>query len=184
MYSGEDSAERSLFRSRREVFERTFCARHDFGSDVKVEAMTPEKGIQHSSPGGADYRVGSRIGRVRRGLPNLWKPVRIGQSRGVLGRIGSANSSHRTPEVIHIFGIVEGNYAIGKRQIKRGKKARVLGGCQVTILGSRLGNLIPVVLNSAVPKASGERLVCGSGSAVYHPECFYFIENVGIPVAA
>src|SRR5882757_2975577 len=107
MHSGEDSAERRLFFSRREVLERTYCARHDFGGDAKFEAMTPEKGIQHSSPSRADDCVRSRIGRVRRGLPDLRKPVRVGQSREVLGRIGSANSSHWAPEVIHIFGIVE-----------------------------------------------------------------------------
>jgi hypothetical protein len=117
--------------------------------------MTPEKRIQDSSSSRADDRVCSRIGRVWRGLPDLWKPVRIGQSREVLGGIGSANSSHGTPEVIYIFGIVESNRAIRKSQVKRGKQTRVLGGCQVAILGSRLGDFVSVILNGAVQKTHG-----------------------------
>ncbi len=172
MHPGEDSAECSLVCSGREALERAFYAWHNFGGDPKVEAVAAEKGIQHSGRGSADHGVRSRIGRIWRGFADLWKPVRVSPGRGVTVRIGSPDGSHRAPEVICIFGIVEGNHAVGQCQVKRGKKARVLRGCQVMIVGCRLGDLIPVVLNSPIPKAAGQRLVGRSGIVFTIPNAF------------
>src|SRR5579862_560419 len=184
MHSSEDSAERSLIRSGREALKKAFYAWHNLGGDLKVEAMTPEKGIQNSARGSADHGVRSRIGWVWRGFPNLWKPVLVGHRRGVVVRIGSPNGSHRPPEVICIFGIVEGNYAIRQRQVKQREKARILRSCQVVSFSCRLADLIPVVLNGPIPKPASQRLVRRSGIAVYDPQRFHFIENVAVHFAS
>src|SRR6516164_3990160 len=49
--------------------------------------------------------------------------------------------------------------------------------------GRGLSDLVPVVLDGAVPKFAGQCLVCASGRAAGNPECFDQVEGVGVPVA-
>ena len=49
--------------------------------------------------------------------------------------------------------------------------------------GSRLRDLIPIVLNRAAPKASNHCLVCGAGGAVSDTERLDFIEAIAIGIA-
>src|SRR6266478_7394232 len=106
-----------------------------------------EEGYQHLRPGRADDRMSARVGGVRGGVADLGKPIRVSLGFRVTIRSGSPDRGHWSPEIVRVFGIVEGDHAVGETQIKQGKEPSVLCGRQVVRYRRGLSDLVPVVLN-------------------------------------
>src|SRR5437667_8545930 len=180
MLPGENPAQRSLFCRSREYREGALYPRQDFRGDVKVEMIPLEEGPQHGCPGSANDRVRARVGGIGGRLAYLRKPIRVNQRVGVVVRISSPDGGHRPPEIVCVFGVVEGNHTVGQCQVKQGKQAGTLRRRKVPLQGCRLGDLVPIVLNCSIPEATSQRLVCGTGSTVDDSQCFDFIESIAV----
>src|SRR6202047_4583137 len=59
----------------------------------------------------------------------------------------------------------------------------VLRGGQSARQRCSLGDFVPIVLDSAVPKPSSECLVRGSGRAAGDSQEFHLVEGIAVPVA-
>src|SRR5581483_1055936 len=154
-----------------------------FGSDTEVEVVAAEECIEHGCSGCANCCMRTRIGGIGRRVANLWKPVWIGCSIRVVVLIGSADGRYRTPEVIRILGVVEGDDGIREAEIQQRKQPGALRSGQTIRQSRLLGDFVPIVLNGSVPEAPGQSLiVCGSGAAC-DPEGFHFIEGGDIRAA-
>src|SRR5690348_9032346 len=114
----------------------------------------------------ADYRVSTRIGRIRSGIAHFGQPRRIRYCPGIIGCRGIPDGCDWPPEVVGVFGVVEGNYAVCECQVKKCEKASALGGGKPEVNRRRLSDLIPIVLNCAIPETSGKRLICRGGRAI------------------
>src|SRR5215471_19315687 len=100
--------------------------------------------------------MGPGVGRVRGGIADLGKPIGISLNVWVPVRSGCADRGHRAPKIVGIFRIVEGDDRVGKTQIEQRKQASVLRGRQIMRQRRGLCDLVPVVLNSPIPKTPGQ----------------------------
>ena len=80
-----------------------------------------EERNQHLRPGRADDRMSAGVGGVRGGVAHLGKPIRIRLGFRVTIRSGSADRGDRSPEIVGVFGVVEGDHPVGKAQIEQGE---------------------------------------------------------------
>src|SRR3954451_23999565 len=81
---------------------------------------------QHVCGGSADDSMSAWVGRIRSSIANLREPSRIRHRVRVFGRIGSANGSYRSPKVVCVLGIVEGNYRISESKVQQCKQPGIL----------------------------------------------------------
>src|SRR5882672_3485816 len=109
MLSSEDTAQSRFFGVGRKASERAFDSGENFRGYVELETVPLEKGDQHLRPGSAQDRMSPGIGWVGGGLADLREPIRIGHRLGVVVAFGSPDSGHGPPEIVSVFGVVEGN---------------------------------------------------------------------------
>ena len=72
--------------------------------------------------------MSARVGGVRGGVADLRKPSRVSLGFRVTIRSGSPDRGYWSPEIVRVFGIVEGDHAVGKTQIQQGEQPSVLRG--------------------------------------------------------
>ena len=63
----------------------------------------------------------SWIRRIGRGFSNLRDPLRISDGAGIVIRVGGADGGHGPPKVVRVLGVVEGDHAVGERQVQQRK---------------------------------------------------------------
>src|ERR1700721_2660487 len=110
--------------------------------------------------------MSSRIGWIGSGFADSRQPIRISNGFRVDSRIGSSNGGHWPPEIVGVFGVVKGNHVISKTQVQQSKQPRILHRRQSARQRQRLRDLVPIVLNGAIPKESRQRLIGRGGRAV------------------
>src|SRR4029077_9549247 len=140
-------------------------------------------GVQNGRCRSANDSMRSRIRGIRSGIGNLWQPIWIGDGFGVVICVGSPDRGNWPPEVVDVFGVVEGYYPVGQGKVDQGKQPRALCGSQPIRQHGGLGNLVPIVLNSSIPESAGQRLVSRCDSAVDNSQCLHFVESVAIGIA-
>src|SRR5260370_3132143 len=118
-----------------------------------------EKGNQHVRNGSAYVCMCFGIRWVGRCLAYVRQPARIADCFRIVVSIASTNGGHRSPQIVRVFGVVKGDYLVRKTQVKQSEQAGILRGRQTVRYGRRLGNFIPIVLNSSVPKAPDQYLI-------------------------
>src|ERR1700758_1578668 len=99
--------------------ERALHSGHDLGSHAEVEIVLAEERDQHFGPGSADDRMSAGVGGVWGGVADLGKPVEISVGVRVSVRSGCANCGYRSPEIVSVFGIVEGDDPIGETEVEQ-----------------------------------------------------------------
>src|SRR4029077_6972341 len=125
----------------------------------------------------------SWIGRIRSGLAHFRKPPRVAQCLwGAVGA-GCANSGNWSPEIIRIFCVIERDDAVCEAEVQQCEKTCTVRSSQIVSLRGRLRDLVPIVLDGAVPKSPRQGFVGRRGCAVFHPQRFYFIKSIGVLVA-
>src|SRR5215472_1474740 len=152
MHSGKDATHRCFVGRSLEARERATRKRQNLGSHVELEMVFVKEGNQYFRSGGADHCVSAWIRGVRGGIADLGKPTGIGVGVRIAVRSGRADRGHRAPEIVGIFRIVEGDDPVGETQIEQRKQASALRSRQIMRQRCGLGDLVPVVLNGAVPK--------------------------------
>jgi len=120
--------------------------------------------------------MSARIRWVRGGLANFRQPIRISNSFRVDCGISGPNGGYWPPEIVSIFGVIKGDHVIGKTQVKQGKQPGILRRRQTARLRQRLRDLVPIVLNGAIPEAPGQRLIGRRGRAVADSKGFDLVE--------
>ena len=122
----------------------------------------------------------ARVGWIRSGIGNLWQPIRIGYGIRISVSIGFPDRGDWPPEVINVLGVIEGYYPVGQAKVDQRKEPRALCGGEAIRQHSGLRNLVPIVLNSSIPKSAGLRLVIRNDCGFENPQCFHFVESVAI----
>src|SRR6266849_2335007 len=125
----------------------------------------------------------SWIGRIRSSLAHFRKPPRVSQCLRVAIGAGSANSGNWSPEIVRIFCVIEGNYAVCEAEVQQCEKTCTVRSSQVVSLRSCLRDLVPIVLDGAVPKPPRQGLVGSCSCTVFNTHRFYFVEGIGVLVA-
>ena len=178
----KDSAQGRLLLRVRNSGEGTLHARQDFRRDRKIETISDKEGNQYGSPAGADNGVRSGVGRVRRGVDYLWKPIGVCCSIRIVVGCRRTYCSDGPPEIIDVFGVVESDHVVGQRQVEHGKEPCTLRRRQVMREGRRLADFVPIVLNRPIPKASGERLIRCACRSVFDSKRFHFVKCIAIRI--
>src|SRR4029077_18637845 len=88
--------------------------------------------------------------------------------------------SYRTPKVVRVFGLEEGDRSIGKADIQQRKQTRAIVKIEMTMQRGSLRDLVPEILDVAVPKLADLGLFRSAGCAVNEPETFDLIEDLSI----
>src|ERR1700737_1129555 len=127
--------------------------------------------------------VSARGGGVWGGIADLGEPIGISLGFRVAVRSGGADRGHRSPEIVGVFSIVECAPPVGETQIEERKQPSILRSRQVMRQRRGLGDLVPVVLNGSVPKATGQCLIRSSGRAAGNTQRFDLVESIAVPVA-
>src|SRR6266852_1287112 len=183
MLSSEDTAKRCFFGGSGEARERAFHPGENFRRNVELDTVPVEKGNQHLRPGSTYDRMSSWIGWVGGGLADFWKPIRISHCFRVVIGISSPNRRHWSPEIVCVFGVVEGDHVIGKTQVHQREQPRTLRRRQTVRQRGRLRNLVPIILNSPVPKPPGQCLIGRGGRAVNDSNRLDLVESIAVRIA-
>src|SRR5207244_7946227 len=94
-----------------------------------------------------------------------------------------SNRSDRTPKVVRVLGVEKGNSGVCKADIQQRKQACAMLEIEIKLQRGSLCDLVPEVLDVAVPELANLSLFRGSGCAVNEPETYNFIEDLGITCA-
>src|SRR5580704_11960164 len=94
-----------------------------------------------------------------------------------------SNRSNRTPKVVRVLGFEEGDRSVGKADIQQRKQACAMLEIEMALQRSRLCDLVPEVLDVAVPELADLGLFWRARCAVNEPEAFHLIEDLSIKVA-
>ena len=78
------------------------------------------------------------------------------------------------------LGFEESDRSVGEAYIQQRKETRALFKWEMPMQRGSLCDLVPEVLDVAVPEPSYLGLFRGAGSAVYEAETFHFIEDLSI----
>src|SRR6266404_2435215 len=181
--SCEDPTQRSFLGGRGKRIERAFCSGHHFGRDAELEGLGSKNVREHRSCSSADDGVRARVRRIRRGLADFRKPVRVHFGLRVAVRVRGPNRSHRPPEVVSILRVVEGDDAVREREVEQREEARVLPRRQGSDERRGLSNLVPVILDGAVPEPAGQALVRSGRAAGSGSQRFQLIEGIAARLA-
>ena len=73
------------------------------------------------------------------------------------------NRSYRTPKVVGVLGLEEGDRRVSQADIQQRKETRALLKIQMTIQRRSLRDLVPEVLNVAVPELADLGLFRSAG---------------------
>src|SRR5205807_9585760 len=88
--------------------------------------------------------------------------------------------SYRTPKVVRMLGFEEGDRSVGKADIQQGKQACATLEIEMALQRRSLCDLVPGVLDVAVPELADLGLFRSAGCAVNKPETFDLIEDLSI----
>src|SRR4029077_18927823 len=94
-----------------------------------------------------------------------------------------SNRSDRPPKVVCVLGFEKGDSGVCKADIQQRKQACAMLEIEITLQRGSLCDLVPEVLDVAVPELADLSLFRGSRCAVNEPEIFNFIEGLSIKIA-
>src|SRR5947208_879804 len=94
-----------------------------------------------------------------------------------------SNRSDRTPKVARVLGVEKGNSGVCKADIQQRKQACAMLEIEMALQRGRLPDLVPEVLDVAVPELADLSLFRRSRCAVNEPETFDFVEHLSIKIA-
>src|SRR5258708_30002777 len=108
---------------------------------------------------------------------------RIGFRTGIAVTARHLNGRDWPPELVGVLSVKEGNRGIGKADIQQCKQASA--SCQVKVTSQSCGlrDLVPEILNIAVPEGSNQGLLRRASCAVDESQTFDFVKNTGVLVA-
>ena len=134
-----------------------YDAWQDIGGDTDL-ILVPEEGGQHGRCVPTNHAVGGWIRGIKCGDGER-RPGRVGDYGRIPELVGQADCRDRPQDLVVVFGIVEGDGAVGEGQVERREQAR--GGLQVRVVseGSVLGDLIPGVPDRPPPELRDHGLV-------------------------
>ena len=127
-------------------------------------------GVQNGRRRRANDGMCARVGGIGSGIGNQWQPIWIGYGVRIVILSGVPDRGDWPPEVVDVLGVVEGYYSVGQAKVDQGKQPCALCGGQAIRQHSGLGNLVPIVLNSAIPKTPSQSLVWSGAAAVGDPQ--------------
>src|SRR5207302_6010007 len=87
------------------------------------------------------------------------------------------------PKVVRVLGFEEGDRSVGQAYIQQCKETRAALKVEMMMQRGRLPDLVPEVLDVAVPELADLGLFRSAGCAVNEPETFNFIEDLSIKAA-
>src|ERR1700738_5087842 len=175
-----DPTEARFLLNGREAVEGADDLGKHFRSDAQLKRFIAEEGAQHERAAGADRGVCAGVRGIGGGFTCLRKPIWIRYRVGIAGRGCGADRSYRAPELIRVLGVVKCDHFICKGEIEQREYTGALCGREVMRINRRLSDLVPVVLNRAVPEPSDELLVRCSGRTVGDAQRLYFVEHGGV----
>src|SRR4029077_2631893 len=91
-----------------------------------------------------------------------------------------SNRSYRPPKVVRVLGVEKGNSGVCKADIQQRKQTCAMLEIEITLQRGSLCDLVPEVLDIAVPELADLSLFLSAGCAVNEPETFNFIEDLSI----
>src|SRR5579863_9879477 len=119
-----------------------------------MKLIVPQNAFQHGRGGGADDSMRPGVRWIRGRIANFRQPIWIGHGLRIYTRVGRTDGSNWTPKVIRVLGVVERDDAVGHREVDQRKEPRALRSIQTFGQSRRLGDLVPIVLDGAVPERS------------------------------
>jgi len=108
------------------------------------------------------------------------RPGRVADRRRIPDSTGQANGRDRPPQLVVVLGIIEGDGAVGKGQVKHCKQAR--GGLQVRMVRQRclLGDLIPGVPDRPRPELRDHSLVSRPRRAGLLTQALHLVDGLRV----
>src|SRR6266568_5363326 len=128
-----DPAQTSLGRNVAVAGKGSNGAWHNVGGDADV-ILVPEEGRQHGRSIPANHAMGRWIRGIGCGGGER-RPGRIADRRGIPGRVGQADGRDGSPQLVVVFGVIEGDGAVGEGQVEYREQTR--GGLQVCMVRQR-----------------------------------------------
>src|SRR3989442_5311726 len=119
------------------------------GGDADL-ILVPEEGGQYGRSGRANRAVGAWIRGIKCGNGER-RPIRVADYCRIPACFGQADGRDRPPDLVMVFGVIEGDAAVSEGEVEHREQAR--GGLQVRV-GSEAGaldDLIPAVPDRPPP---------------------------------
>src|SRR5882757_6463938 len=170
-----DSAQPRLLRRFGEAGEVPRRVRQRLGGYIQGDLIAERK-PQYLGRGKTDRAVCARVGGV--GSCLRWKrnPCRILRGVGIVVGRRQLNGSDRPPEIVGVFGVKEGDCGVGEADVQQSKQVRALRQIEVMRQSCGLCDLIPEVLNVAVPELTDLGLIRSTSRARDKSKTFDFVE--------
>ena len=100
------------------------------GGDADL-ILVPEEGGQHGRSGRANRAVGAWIRGIKCGNGER-RPIRIADYCRIPACFGQADGRDRPPDLVMVFGVIEGDGAVSEGEVEHREQAR--GGLQIRVV--------------------------------------------------
>ena len=146
------------------------------GGDANL-ILISEEGGQYGCSSRANRTVGAWIGGIECGRGER-RPGRVTDRRWISVSVGLANSSDGPPQLVVVFGVVEGDGAVGEGQVECREQS--CAGLQVRMVchGVVLGNLIPGVPDRSRPELGDYGLISGPRLTVFLAQTLHLVDGL------
>ncbi len=153
----------------------------DVGGYVDL-ILVPEEGGQHSRSGRANRAVGAWIRGIKCGDGER-RPIRVADYCRIPARFGQADGRDGSPQLVVVFGVIEGDDAVGEGEVEHREQAR--RGLQVCVVRQRgvLGDLIPGIPDRPTPELCDHGLVRRPRRAGVLTQALHLVQGLRVSLA-
>src|SRR6266516_3300659 len=125
----------------------------------------------------------SGVGRVASSLRASRKPCWIWVGVRISVCVRQSHRSNRAPKIVRVLCIEKGNSGVCQADVQQSKEPCGVLQIEVMCKSGGLCDLVPEVLDVAVPELADLGLFGSAGCAVNEPETFDFIEDLSVKAA-